>query len=495
MSVGEKLSPILEKYKKLNIRHRSNQFVKRVGITTLALTTLTFSSAAANTGSEEELQTIYHVYMGSEYVGAVTSRDEVEAVLDEKLEKAHKKYTDYQVDFNNEVTYIPENVFTAAKTNNQNVIERLNTSVSVEADAYALVVNDKPLAYVQDEKAAEEALNAFKLNYVSEEELNELEARTNDSSSTSLPPLKENETRLLEVSFKEEVEMKKAQVKPEEMMTSKEASDLLKKGTLEEKKYKVQDGDVLGTIAEDHQLTTGKLLELNSTLTEDAALKVGSELNVNVYEPLVHVLVKKEANKIEKIAYEKEVEEDSSMNKGDTKVKQEGQDGEKSVTFETTEVNGSQIDKNVKEEKKLKDPVTYIVIKGTKVTPSRGSGDFGWPTNGGYISSKQGPRWGKVHKGIDIARPSDRTIKSVDNGRVVSAGWDDGGYGNKVVIDHGNGYKTIYAHLNSISVSAGQTVERGQKLGIMGETGEATGVHLHIEVYKNGSLINPLDVL
>ena len=91
MSVGEKLSPILEKYKKLNIRHRSNQFVKRVGITTLALTTLTFSSAAANTGSEEELQTIYHVYMGSEYVGAVTSRDEVEAVLDEKLEKAQKE--------------------------------------------------------------------------------------------------------------------------------------------------------------------------------------------------------------------------------------------------------------------------------------------------------------------------------------------------------------------------------------------------------------------
>ena len=89
-------------------------------------------------------------------------------------------------------------------------------------------------------------------------------------------------------------------------------------------------------------MTTGKLLELNSTLNRRCALKVGSELNVNVYEPLVHVLVKKEANKIEKIAYEKEVEEDSSMNKGDTKVKQEGQDGEKSVTFETTEVNGSQ---------------------------------------------------------------------------------------------------------------------------------------------------------
>ncbi|MCA1065609.1 M23 family metallopeptidase [Rossellomorea sp. AcN35-11] len=495
MSFGEKLSPILEKYKKLNIRHRSNQLMKRVGITTLALTTLTFSSAAANSGTDQDLQTIYHVYMGNEYVGAVTNKEEVEAVLDERLDKAQGEHSDYQVDFNHEVTYIPENVFSAVKTNNQQVMESLNQSLSVEANAFALVVNNKPVAYVKDEKAAEEALKAFKLNYVTEEELKELESREKVDSSNPLPALKENETRLLEVSFKEEVGLEQMQVKPEELKSSEEAAEFLKKGTLEEKAYKVQEGDVLGTIAEDHQLTTGKLLELNPELKEDDAIKVGSELNVTVYEPLLHVLVKKEAHKIEKIAYDKEVVEDSSMNKGDTKVKQEGQDGEKSVTFETTEVNGSQIEKNVKEEKKLKDPVKYIVVKGTKATPSRGSGNFAWPTNGGYISSKQGPRWGKMHKGIDIARPSDPTIKSVDNGRVISAGWDDGGYGNKVVIDHGNGYKTIYAHLKSISVSAGQTVERGQKIGIMGSTGESTGVHLHLEVYKNGSLINPLDVL
>ncbi|NMH70746.1 M23 family metallopeptidase [Bacillus sp. RO3] len=495
MSFGEKLSPILEKYKKLNIRHRSNQLMKRVGITTLALTTLTFSSAAANSGTDQDLQTIYHVYMGNEYVGAVTNKEEVEAVLDERLDKAQGEHSDYQVDFNHEVTYIPENVFSAVKTNNQQVMESLNQSLSVEANAFALLINNKPVAYLKDEKAAEEALKAFKLNYVTEEELKELESREKVDSSNPLPALKENETRLLEVSFKEEVGLEQMQVKPEELKSSEEAAEFLKKGTLEEKAYKVQEGDVLGTIAEDHQLTTGKLLELNPELKEDDAIKVGSELNVTVYEPLLHVLVKKEAHKIEKIAYDKEVVEDSSMNKGDTKVKQEGQDGEKSVTFETTEVNGSQIEKNVKEEKKLKDPVKYIVVKGTKATPSRGSGNFAWPTNGGYISSKQGPRWGKMHKGIDIARPSDPTIKSVDNGRVISAGWDDGGYGNKVVIDHGNGYKTIYAHLKSISVSAGQTVERGQKIGIMGSTGESTGVHLHLEVYKNGSLINPLDVL
>ncbi|MFP3471976.1 hypothetical protein R0J90_18175, partial [Micrococcus sp. SIMBA_144] len=84
-------------------------------------------------------------------------------VLEEKLEKAQKEYSDYQVDFNQDITYIPENVFETVKTNNQQVIESLNSSVSIEANAFALVVNDKPVAYVKDEKAAEEALKSFKL--------------------------------------------------------------------------------------------------------------------------------------------------------------------------------------------------------------------------------------------------------------------------------------------------------------------------------------------
>ncbi|KSU59072.1 peptidase M23 [[Bacillus] enclensis] len=487
MKFGERLLPKLEEY-----RGRSSQFMKKVAVTTLALSTLTFASASAD-DTDKELKTIYHVYVNSHYVGAVTDQDDVKGMLEEKLQDAEEKFKDYQVTWNNDITYIPENVF-SAKTNNQEVLNNVSKSMAVEANAYALVVDDKPVAYVKDKETADEALKKIKLKYVSEDELKDLEARENDADS-SLPALKENETRLLDVSFKEDVAAEKSQVDPKEILSADEAVNLLLKGSVEEKKYKVEEGDVLGAIAEKLDLTTGELLKLNPELDEDGALKIGSELNVTVSKPFVHTVVKKEVNKIEKIAYDKEVIEDSSMNKGDTKVKQEGVEGEKSVTFTATEVNGSQTEKNVTEEKDVKEPQKYIVIKGTKETPSRGSGSFAWPTNGGYISSKQGQRWGKMHKGIDIARPSDKTIKSVDNGVVVSAGWDDGGYGNKVVIDHQNGYKTTYAHLDSISVSAGQKVGKGDKLGIMGTTGQSTGVHLHIEVHKNGSLINPLDVL
>src|SRR5699024_8191581 len=106
--------------------------------------------------------------------------------------------------------------------------------------------------------------------------------------------------------------------------------------------------------------------------------------------------------------------------------------------------------------KVVKEPVKKIVRIGTKVIPSRGTGELIWPADGGYISSYVGTRWGRMHKGIDIARPNSRTIMAADNGVVIEAGYS-GGYGNKIVINHNNGMKTVYAHLSSIGVHVGQT--------------------------------------
>lgn len=105
-----------------------------------------------------------------------------------------------------------------------------------------------------------------------------------------------------------------------------------------------------------------------------------------------------------------------------------------------------------------------------------------------------GPRWGSYHRGIDIARPSNYSILASDNGVVTAAGWD-GSYGYRVIINHNNGYQTLYAHLSNIYVSVGQVVPKGSVIGKMGSTGNSTGIHLHFEVTRNGKLINPLSVL
>lgn len=123
-----------------------------------------------------------------------------------------------------------------------------------------------------------------------------------------------------------------------------------------------------------------------------------------------------------------------------------------------------------------------------------GSGSWTWPFPASYrISSTMKPRWGGTHSGVDIDgfALEGSTIVACDAGTVIKAEWY-GGYGNCVMIDHNNGYVTLYGHLSSISVSNGQSVSGGQAVGIVGSTGTATGTHLHLEFIVNGSRVNPL---
>lgn len=129
------------------------------------------------------------------------------------------------------------------------------------------------------------------------------------------------------------------------------------------------------------------------------------------------------------------------------------------------------------------------------LTPDAGSvsasGSFIWPASGRIT---QGYRF--YHKAIDIANKSGGSILAADAGVVTVAGWpDSSGYGNRVIIDHGNGFVTLYAHMSVIQVKAGQRVNRGDVLGQMGNTGRSTGTHLHFEIRQGGALLNPQSYL
>lgn len=120
-----------------------------------------------------------------------------------------------------------------------------------------------------------------------------------------------------------------------------------------------------------------------------------------------------------------------------------------------------------------------------------GGAQFIWPAGG---TLTQYFSW--YHPGIDIANRSGPGIAASDGGTVMVAGWPDStGYGNRVVIDHGNGYKSLYAHMSNIYVSAGETISRGQLIGKMGSTGRSTGTHLHLEIHYKGVALDPLTIL
>ncbi len=121
-----------------------------------------------------------------------------------------------------------------------------------------------------------------------------------------------------------------------------------------------------------------------------------------------------------------------------------------------------------------------------------GSGAFAWPTGNHTLS---GNEYWSGHLGIDIAGAVGDSVFASDAGVVVFAGWSNGGYGNMVMIDHGNGYQSLYAHLNSVSARCGQSVGTGSYIGALGSTGNSTGAHLHFEVRYLGGFINPWYVL
>jgi murein DD-endopeptidase MepM/ murein hydrolase activator NlpD len=125
--------------------------------------------------------------------------------------------------------------------------------------------------------------------------------------------------------------------------------------------------------------------------------------------------------------------------------------------------------------------------------PASGTGQLSWPVSG-PVTSGFGMRWGRMHEGIDIAVGQGTPVHAAGAGTVIYAGWMDG-YGNLVVIDHGNGLSTAYGHNSSLACAVGQTVSAGQVISYSGSTGHSTGPHVHFEVRVNGTAVDPLGYL
>ena len=136
-------------------------------------------------------------------------------------------------------------------------------------------------------------------------------------------------------------------------------------------------------------------------------------------------------------------------------------------------------------------PSLYVAQRTPDAGAVTGTGQFVWPI-GGIITQ----RYVWYHRGLDIATGYGTSVLAADSGRVIVAGWpDNSGYGNRVMLDHGNGFGTLYGHLARVDVTVGQTVNRGDKIGLEGSSGRSTGPHLHFEIRRGGVAVNPLDYL
>lgn len=246
--------------------------------------------------------------------------------------------------------------------------------------------------------------------------------------------------------------------------------------------YTVQDGDTLSNIAKKFNVTTDTIRWQNNLQTIDS-IKKGQKLEIPPVTGIVHKV--KRGDTIYSIAKKYNVDAQGIVN-WPFNVYTDDENFGLAVGQLVTVPDG------VKPQETLWSPEAYIA---SKITPNAGqvsaSGSFVWPTSG---SITQYFRW--YHTGLDIANKSGPDVLAADSGTVVVAGWPDNwGYGNRVMIDHGNGFVTLYAHLSAIYVKVGQTVNSGSAVGRMGNTGRSTGTHLHFEVRYNGVNQDPLSYL
>lgn len=241
--------------------------------------------------------------------------------------------------------------------------------------------------------------------------------------------------------------------------------------------YKVVSGDTLASIAKKFDVSVDTIKWANNLKSDD--INANELLKIPPVTGVVHKVVS--GDNIYSLA------------------KKYGTDAQKIVNFPFNDFADSDtfslsigqslyVPDGVVEEEKPRLPLATTYAQAQAGV--RGSSTFIWPTSG-IIT--QYPVW--YHMALDIANASAPPVLAADGGTVTFAGCLNWGYGCHVIVDHGNGYQTLYGHLSAISVSAGQVVGQGQQVGVMGSTGRSTGTHLHFEIRSGGTLLNPLNFL
>lgn len=458
---------------------------------------------------------VYAVKQNDRILGWVSSPKVVEQWINHRLKRESLALGGAEVilDPKMAVQFERKRIF-QGKIEDEQVLETLSQNFQTKVMAQKITINGKTIGYVKSVKQAEkviaqvaEHITGTPLVFDAKQKkvhIAPLAQETHDqelsiqaldhkektvrvaTAATSAPP----DEKLVGAQIKSDIAFESEAVDPDLLTDEATLADLLATGGKEPQIYVIEAGDTLSGVAQKFHTTVQSLLDLNVGLQEDSVLQIGQQLIVSPTQP--EIVIETETEKIveERIPYTTKTIEDNTMYKGQSKIQQTGQDGKKQIRYRLTRENGIITAQEVVDEQVLTPPREQIVIKGTKTPPTVPTGQFIWPTKGGYITSGYGMRWGKMHPAIDISGVYDRTIMAADNGKVVFAG-RSGAYGNLVKISHGNGYETWYAHLSSISVSSGQQVAKGQKIGVMGDTGHATGVHLHFEIHLNGKALNP----
>ncbi len=474
---------------------------------------------------KEEQYVAYRVYVDNEALGVISSKEAYDTFLETKMRTLLKENPGQVVQEPTNVTIQEELVLLpVASVNDEAVLKLVEDKADFKTSTNIVSVGDGKYSFItaNTDEVYQTVIDLMALHS------SEADVKRLSDKSKEIKPLEDDGKQYIGIKTTDAFKVSTGVAAANEVLTAQQVRSFILYGKTEPKETVIfSEGSSLSQIAHDFDLTEKELVLLNPGVND---LKwselLGLELDVTPLNPITSVVSEVETVNIETIEYETEYVDDDSILKGETEVKQEGEEGEQFTRKVTTYTDGVKGKTVVLEDEEVSKPVNEIIARGTKVvvaptptpsapsTPSTGgstSGSSSSSSSSGSVSvGSRGWTWPTTsrnvtcgylcyggHYGIDINASVGQPVFAANSGVVVSTGYD-GGYGNAIVIDHKNGYYTRYAHLSTINVSTGQSVSAGQTIGGAGSTGNSSGPHLHFEIRTNlgwqpSYAPNPLD--
>jgi len=408
-------------------------------------------------------------------LGMVKHQEDVLRVLEIVNEQLSREYgATVNIDAERDITF--ERVVSTSVNREvddmQEVFNRLTYMQDMSASAYALFIDGRRVAIIDTEDHVNDLLENFR----------DIQLSQNGNGSPS---------QYESISFAEEIDIRPVDTQLGRLDDAEEILERIQEGTVSERIHVVQRGETFSGIARQHGVTQAELESINPDV-EPARLRIDQEIVLQHAVPLLTVQTVEVTTFSEVIPYETIYEDNPNIFRGEQSTRVAGVTGEREVTARITRNNGLEIAReNLYEDVRV--PASpAVVVRGTREPPPRqGTGRLISPIAGGYrVTSNFGMRNGRMHNGVDMAIRTGTPIRAADGGTVTFAGWR-GSFGYLVIIDHGGGMQTFYAHCSRLFVRRGDRVFQGQHIANVGSTGRSTGPHLHFEVHINGRPVNP----
>ena len=452
----------------------------------------------------EEPNTYYQVYLDGELIGTVKSKKKLEKYIDAKNEHIKNKY-------NVDTVYSPNGLEiekTISYNEQLNTIEEVYNKIqelkSFTIKGYQMTIkNDDETSqsyYATEEKIFKEALEETIKTFVGKNIYQQYVEDTQEA-------IKETGSIVENVYIENDKTIKEVFIATDEKIytDATELSQYLLFGeNMQHKYYTIQEGDNIEKVAFKNQISVEEFLMSNSDFTNEKNLLFpGQKVIIAQTNPQVKVVT--EEYIVEDIAnkYKTIVQYDPNRPVGNDIITQVGQNGLERVTQDIKRINGTIVYVNTQSKLELKPTVNQVIVMGQKVIPHVGSLNvWAWPTTSGWTITSNyayriNPISGKreLHDGLDIAGTGyGSPIYAANNGTVIESTYHDvNGY--YIIINHNNGYYSIYAHMSKLIAKKGQVVARGEEIGKLGSTGWSTGPHLHFGIFYNkpysGYTVNP----